>query len=124
MGYNTSDVLNLVKDKFSVESVWSRGIQQAHIALVVKRGKVLEIASNDFGTRSNGCGYSARTIHAERAVIKKVGDVSKLAGAVLIVIRIAKGTREVVNSAPCHSCKCHLEKCIKDYGLRRVYYST
>jgi hypothetical protein len=124
MVYKKEDVLNLVKDKFSLESLWNRGIQQTHIALVLKRGKVIEMASNDYGTRSNGCGYSERTIHAERAVIKKIGDVSKLAGAILIVIRIARGTKEVVNSVPCHSCRCHLEKCIKDYGLRRVYYST
>jgi hypothetical protein len=96
---------------------------QAHIAILMKRGKVIEIASNSLGSRSKGPGYDTRTIHAERAVIKKVGDTSKLAGAILIVIRIARGTHEAVNSEPCHSCRCHLEKCMREYGLKQVYYS-
>ena len=97
---------------------------QAHIAVLMKRGKILEIASNSLGSRSRGSGYDTRTIHAERAVIKKVGDISKLYGAILVVIRVSKGTKEVVNSEPCHSCKCHLEKCMREHGLKYVYYST
>jgi hypothetical protein len=121
---NKDTALNLIQGLISVDSVHMKHNTQIHIAILMKRGKILEIASNSVGSRSKGPGYQERTIHAERAVLKKVGDTSKLNGATLIVIRIMRGTREVGNSEPCHSCKCHLEKCIKEHGLRQVFYST
>jgi hypothetical protein len=124
MRLNNDTALNLINSLISVESVWLKHNTQAHIAILMKRGKVLEVASNAVGSRSRGSGYETRTIHAERAVIKKVGDLSKLDGAVLVVIRIMKGTKEVGNSEPCHSCRCHLEKCMRRHGLRHVYYSV
>jgi hypothetical protein len=124
MRLNTDTAYNMVNQLMSVESVWAKHKTQAHIAIIMKRGKILEIASNSVGSRSKGCGYQERTIHAERAVIKKIGDMSKLNGATLIVIRIMRGTGEVGNSEPCHSCKCHLEKCMRRHGLKSVYYST
>ncbi len=120
-----NDLLDLIQNYISIEAISMKtNLRQVHIALLIKRGKIIDIASNFVGSRNRGCGYDNRTIHAERAVLKKVGDNSKLAGATLIVIRIAKGTKEIVNSEPCHSCQCHLEKCIKHYGLKQVYYST
>ncbi len=124
MRLNIETVYNMVKRFISVETIWGKHKTQAHIAIVIKRGKVLEIASNSIGSRSKGCGYQERTIHAERAVIKKVGDISKLNGCTLIVIRIMKGTKEIGNSEPCHSCRCHLEKCMREHGLKQVLYST
>ena len=124
MKLSNDTVLNLIKGLISIESVHMKHRTQIHIAIIMKRGKILEIASNSVGTRSKGCGYQERTIHAERAVIKKIGDMSKLNGASLIVIRIMRGTYEVGNSEPCHSCRCHLEKCIKEHGLRQVFYSS
>ena len=56
-----------------------------HVAAIVKRGKVLATAQNRIGSRSKGSGYSKQTIHAERAVVKKLGDISKLRGATLCV---------------------------------------
>ena len=114
----------MIEQSISIDSVWMKHTTSIHIAILIKRGKVIDIASNGVGTRSKGCGYTTRTIHAERALIKKVGDMSKLDGASIIVIRIMRGTGEVGNSEPCHSCKCHLEKCIKQHGLKQVYYST
>lgn len=101
-----------------------RHTTNVHIAMVFVQGKTTPIASamNKVGTRSNGAGFSDYTIHAERAVLKKVGDITKLRGATLVVLRIS-GTGELRNSQPCSECKCHLDKCIKSYGLRRVYYS-
>ena len=95
---------------------------ELHVAFVVKRGKILAIATNRIGSRSRGCGYSNRTIHAERAVLKKV-DRRLLRGADLIVVRLTDRTRDIIGSEPCHACKCHLHKCIKEDGLRTVYYS-
>jgi hypothetical protein len=124
MKLNAENMLEMVNQLISVEAVWNKHKTQAHIAVLMKRGKILEVASNAVGSRSRGCGYETRTIHAERAVIKKVGDMSKLNGAVLVVIRVMKGTGSWGNSEPCHSCRCHLEKCMREHGLRSVYYSA
>ena len=96
---------------------------RVHVAIIQNRGKILSIATNSLGSRSKGCGYSDRTIHAERAAIKKLGNLSLLKGATMTVIRI-KDDGTIANSMPCHSCYVHLMKCIKEYGLRKVYYST
>jgi hypothetical protein len=93
-----------------------------HIAIVYRRGKILAIASNAVGSRSKGCGYSNHTIHAERAVIKKIGDLSLLRGADLFVVRLNRA-KNMLGSEPCHSCKAHLMQCMEKWGLRHVYYS-
>jgi cytidine deaminase len=67
-----------------------------------------------------GAGYSGNTIHAERAVLKRIGDVTKLRGAELVVIRVGPRV-DIKSSMPCSECKCHLEKCMRVYGLRYVY---
>ncbi len=123
MRLNKDSVLNMAEMHISIDAVRMKHRTHIHIAILMKRGKILEIATNGVGSRSRGSGYDHRTIHAERAVLKKVGDVSKLKGASLIVIRVAKGENDLVNSEPCHSCRCHLEKCMREYGLRQVYYS-
>lgn len=95
----------------------------SHIAVIHRRGRVMAIASNTVGSRSRGCGFSDYTIHAERAVIKKLGDNTMLKDAVLVVVRIKKdGT--FGNSEPCHACKKHLTKCMIEFGLRHVHYSA
>lgn len=91
-----------------------------HVAVIVKRGKVIAQANNKVGTRSRGCGFSDRTIHAERAVVKQLGDISKLRGASLCVWRIS--SMSVLPSKPCEECHIFLTKCMKEYGLRAVYY--
>jgi hypothetical protein len=93
-----------------------------HVAFVYGRGgMLLGMSTNRIGSRSRGAGFSKFTIHAERAALKAVGDNSMLRGATLVVVRVGK--HGLMNSEPCHACKCHLEKAINKYGLRRVYYS-
>jgi hypothetical protein len=94
-----------------------------HQAMLVRRNQILAIANNTVGTRSRGCGYSDRSIHAERAVVKRLGDTSKLRGATLYVCRF-NSNGELRNSKPCHDCHLFLEKCMRLYGLRKVIYST
>ena len=84
---------HMINNVIQVETRRAYHTTSLHIAMIIKRGKVLSVASNAIGSRSRGCGYATRTIHAERAAIKKVGDTSKLAGAIMIVIRIMRGTR-------------------------------
>ena len=124
MRINKETILQLFHENFTLQNLWGKSyLRHVHVAILMKRGKVIDMAMNWIGTRSKGCGYDNRSIHAERAVLKKIGDYTKIAGAVMIVIRIARGTNEMVNSMPCDGCRPHLEKCVKEYGLKRVYYS-
>jgi hypothetical protein len=93
-----------------------------HIATIIQRNRILASATNKIGSRKLGCGYSTYTIHAERAVVKRLGDVSLLRGATLLVVRYNK-QGEMRNSKPCHDCELFLEKCMREYGLRKVIYS-
>lgn len=92
-----------------------------HMAAIVKRNKVLMTADNRVGSRSRGAGWSNQTIHAERAVVKRLGDTSKLRGAVLCVWRIS--SQSILPSKPCKDCEMFLTKCMREYGLRAVYYT-
>lgn len=95
---------------------------QQHYAELYKRNKLVASSRNRVGTRSRGCGWSDSTLHAERAVVKRFGDVSQLHGCILIVVRINK-KGELLNSKPCADCTKFLEKCMKEYGLLKVIYS-
>lgn len=93
-----------------------------HSATLYRRGKPIMTARNSVGSRSRGCGYSDQTIHAERAVVKRLGDLSQLNGCVLVVLRLNK-QGDVLGSKPCADCQKFLEKCMREYGLRKVLYS-
>jgi hypothetical protein len=97
-----------------------------HIAIVVLRGKIIAEATNRLGSRSKGCGYSNYTIHAERNVVKVLGDYNKLRDADMYVIRCGKGINafNFINSKPCSDCECFLNKCMNKYGLKNVYYTS
>lgn len=104
-------------------------ITSIHVAIIVKRGKVIASASNKIGSRSSGCGYSAYTIHAERNVVKILGDISQLRGADMYIMRISKDSKKTgfdrfQNSAPCPSCQVFLTKCIREYGLKNVFFTS
>ena len=94
-----------------------------HQAVIVKRNKILAIGHNSVGSRSKGCGYSDQTIHAERAVVRNLGDISLLRGATLYVYRY-NAHDKLLDSKPCSECQIFLEKCIREYGLRKVVYSV
>jgi len=100
-----------------------------HVAVVVLRGKTLAVATNKNGTRSMGSGYSTHSIHAEKHVVKQLGDINKLRGADMYVMRISRDTRKVhtekfLCSKPCEECQIFLEKCMKEYGLKNVYFTA
>ena len=109
-------------DTMEAPSVFPHNTQY-HQAMLIKRNQILAIAHNSVGSRSRGAGYSDRTIHAERAVVKRLGDISQLRGATMYVVRFnAQGALR--NSSPCCECQVFLAKCMKEYGLRKVVYST
>jgi hypothetical protein len=95
---------------------------QYHVATLERGNKVLARSRNRVGSRSRGCGYSDQTIHAERAVVKALGDLSQLRGCVLVVIRLNKHN-EIMCSKPCSDCEKFLVKCMEKWGLRCVKYS-
>jgi hypothetical protein len=99
-----------------------------HVAVLVKRGKIMAQATNRIGSRSRGCGYSEYTIHAERNVVKQLGDISQLKGADMYIMRMTKDRKKVgmdrfMDSKPCASCQLFLEKCMREYGLKNVFYT-
>lgn len=98
-------------------------LRSFHIAVLVKRGKIIETATNSIGSRSNGSGYSDLSLHAERAVVKKLGDISKLRGCTMYVWRIGFAEFYPMSSDPCSECIIFLNKCMKQYGLRNVLYT-
>ena len=94
-----------------------------HVAAIYGRGKtLLGLATNRVGSRSSGAGFSNQTIHAERAVMKAVGDISLLRGATLVVVRVTKDGK-TAGSAPCKECQAAIEAAMRKYGLRRVIHS-
>ena len=99
------------------------------MAVLVKRGKVIASARNRYGTRSRGSGFSASSLHAEKNVVKELGDISQLRGADMFVMRFSKnrlleGHERFRSSKPCYSCELFLEKCMREYGLKNVYYTS
>ena len=100
---------------------------EVHIAVLVKRGKVIASDRNRYGTRSRGSGFSNNSIHAERSVVKQLGDISQLKGADMFIMRFARnrlleGYDRFKSSKPCYGCELFLEKCMREYGLKNVYY--
>jgi hypothetical protein len=94
-----------------------------HIAFLFGRGgNLLAVSTNRLGTRSRGAGFSGKTIHAERAVLKMAPGLGALRGAKLVVIRLNRHG-ELRNSEPCEECMCHIHKMMREHGLAKVYYS-
>ena len=71
-------------------TMFQSSLPHIHTAVLVKRGKVIAHATNRAGSRSMGSGYSDYTIHAERNVVKSLGDISQLRGADMYVMRISR----------------------------------
>lgn len=95
------------------------------VAAVVRRGKVIAMATNrvSASARAVACATTVAfdgtcTVHAERAVVRQAG-VKQLRNACIVVWRDNKKA-----SAPCKACHAFLCKCIRDWGLRGVFYTA
>lgn len=127
MSLTRSSIIDIIPECV-LRSDTTRRLTHLHVAILLRRGKILATATNREGDRSCGCGFSDWSLHAEKAVIKKVGDLNKIRGATMIVIRVVQMKRKTASpslgkSDPCYDCEKFLKKCMKEYGLRAVYYS-
>ena len=96
-----------------------------HRAVLVKRGQIIAMATNNYGTRSRGSGYSRSSIHAERNVVKALGNIHELKGADMYIMRFSREEEmRFAKSTPCKACEKFLEKCMREYGLKNVYYTV
>ena len=109
-----SHILNQVQRYTSRLTNTSKHRGNYHVAMLFRGHKVIAIGQNRVEITGRGKKYS-NMIHAEAYVIRTLGNVQKLKGAKLIVIRIAPSG--IANSKPCIACKCLLDKCMKEYGL-------
>ena len=121
-------ILELLGDKMILNMVACQKTS-VHVAVIIKRNKVIAVATNKVGSRSRGAGWSDCTIHAEKNVVKELGNFDLLRGAIMYVFRISRcktkeGQDKIQNSEPCHDCHIFLQKCIHKYGLRKIFYST
>jgi cytidine deaminase len=87
-----------------------------HVAMLFQGRKNIAIGQNRVAERG-----TKHTVHAELDVIRNLGDISKMRGATLVVIRI--GADGLSNSKPCPACQCFLRKCVREYGLRGWIHS-
>ena len=124
--YHTNSIIEQFRNHPRINKLRQSHETSVHIAIVVLRGKIIAEATNRLGSRSKGSGYSAQTIHAERNVLKVLGDYNKLRDADIYVIRCGKGVNafNFINSKPCSECECFLNKCMNKYGLKNVYYTS
>lgn len=95
------------------------------VAALVRRGKVLAVSTNRISasSRAVSCATTVAydgtcTVHAERAVVRRAGK-RMLRDACIVVWRDQHRP-----SAPCKSCEAFLLKCIRDWGLRGVFYTA
>jgi hypothetical protein len=102
---------------------------ELHLAVLVKRGRIVASAMNRYGTRSRGSGFARSSLHAEKNVVKELGDISQLRGCDMLVVRFSRnpvleGHDRFLGSKPCYGCDKFLEKCMREYGLKNVYYTA
>jgi hypothetical protein len=94
-----------------------------HVALLMKGKKIVKMEANKVGSRKKGCGYSNQTIHAEIAVVKKLGDLRALKNMTMVVLRYGHTDNNWLISKPCAQCQVKLEKFIREYGLKCVFHT-
>jgi hypothetical protein len=92
--------------------------QQVHFAAIIKRHKVIAMANNSFSKFLP----HLWSLHAERAVVRSLGNLQKLRGSTLFVWRSTPSTR-TLDSEPCPNCRLFIQKLIDKWGLRLVIFS-
>lgn len=105
-------------DRTIIDKQFLRHRTYVHYAEIRKGNKVLATSFN----KVKSC-LATPSMHAERSVVKTLGDINRLRGTTLVVVRIGKNSNDLKNSKPCEHCEGFLKACMKKYGLSRVIYS-
>jgi deoxycytidylate deaminase len=105
----------------------------AHVAVIVYRGKIIASAVNRIGYRQetsksyyNTYLHTDRNLHAEENVVRSLGNYNKMKDADMYIMKFGRGKNDgaYVNSKPCAKCACFLSKCMREYKLKRVFYTS
>ena len=117
---NDSNTINLTS--------FEKPCQILHVAIIAKRGKILATATSRDDSRNSESSSSDKMIYVEKSVVRQLGDISNLRGCDLYVMKISKDNKKdettFMNSKPCEECQIFLDKCIRDYGLKKVYFTS
>jgi hypothetical protein len=122
--------LNFFLYTFPIEKEFDFHTTKYHCAIIEKGGKVISYGKNKVASPSNGgsCSGGKNHMHAEISAVKNLGNLLKLNGANMYIIRVgkmAKNSDQYVfkYSQPCPGCTKFLNKCIKKYGLQNIYFT-
>ena len=99
--YIDSHILSQVQRYTSRLTNTSKHRGNYHVAMIFRGHKVIAVGQNRVEITGRGKKHS-NMIHAEADVIRTLGNVQKMRGAKLIVIRIAPSG--IANSKPCVAC--------------------
>jgi hypothetical protein len=108
----------LVDSTFDSVKTKRKFTQQVHFAVIIKRNKVIAMANNKF---SNFLPH-LWSLHAERAVVRNLGNMEKLRGSILFVWRSTETTKKL-DSEPCPNCRIFLQSLIDKWGLKCVIFT-
>lgn len=92
-----------------------------HVALLFKHRRIISIGQNRLSQTMFRGGRRINTTHAEMDLLNSIRDIRTIRGSTIVIIRL--GPFGIVNSAPCASCMCLIQKCMREYGLRRCIHS-
>ncbi len=100
-------------------SRWPESDYKRHLAVILDNNyRELARSGNQPGSRSSGSGHSDLSLHAEMAVLKRLGNLRLLRGATMVVVRFNAALDDLVLSKPCTECQVKLNKMCKKYGLK------
>ena len=128
-GVNRPSILNQFLSDPRTTKLVDAHATKFHLAIVVRRGRILASATNKEASRTNGAATrgSQNFIHAERNLLRTIGDYGKLRGSDVYVMRIRLTGKddevEFKYSQPCPECTVLLTKCMREYGLKNVYFT-
>ena len=117
---NDSNTINLKS--------FDKSPQIINMAIIAKRGKILATATSPNDSRNSASNSSDKMIYVEKSVVRQLGDIRNLRGCDLYVMKISKNNKkeetQFMNSKPCEECQIFLDRCIREYGLNKVYFTS
>jgi deoxycytidylate deaminase len=104
---------------------FSEKIQQRHVAVIAKAGRILAVGRNRNKTHPESITLDEngdrilKSIHAELDAIFKVKNKDQLKGATIYIARLGR------NNEPGMSCPCKMcQGLISKYGLKKAVFTT